>query len=83
MSRTSIVEIPKRPKFSDKQSERDHRELCIDKVSVRGLRFPILLRDKAHRGVRFYNSTIKGITQDDSVKDGDVRLVDRVVERQQ
>jgi unsaturated rhamnogalacturonyl hydrolase len=34
-------------------------------------------------GVRFYNSTIKGITQNDSVKDGDVKLVDCVVERQQ
>jgi GTP cyclohydrolase I len=33
----------------DKQSERDHRELRIDKVGVRGLRYPIQLRDKAHR----------------------------------
>jgi GTP cyclohydrolase I len=32
----------------DKQSERDHRELSIDKVGVRGLRFPIQVRDKAH-----------------------------------
>ena len=32
----------------DKQSERDHRELPIDKVGVRGLRFPIQIRDKAH-----------------------------------
>ena len=31
----------------DKQSERDHRELAIDKVGVRGLRFPIQIRDKA------------------------------------
>lgn len=31
----------------DKQSERDHRELPIDKVGVRGLRFPIQIRDKA------------------------------------
>ena len=31
----------------DKQSERDHRELHIDKVGVRGLRFPIQVRDKA------------------------------------
>src|SRR5438093_6547305 len=31
----------------DKQSERDHRELRIDKVGVRGLRFPIQVRDKA------------------------------------
>ena len=35
-------------KLSDKQSERDHRELRIDKVGVRGLRFPIVIRDKAH-----------------------------------
>lgn len=32
----------------DKQSERDTRELRIDKVGVRGLRFPIQVRDKAH-----------------------------------
>ncbi len=32
----------------DKQSERDHRELRIDKVGVRGLQFPIQIRDKAH-----------------------------------
>jgi len=32
----------------DKQSERDHRELRIDKVGVRDLRFPIQIRDKAH-----------------------------------
>ncbi len=37
------------PKLHDKQSERDHRELRIDKVGVRGLRFPIQIRDKAHR----------------------------------
>ncbi len=30
----------------DKQSERDHRKLRIDKVGVRGLRFPIEIRDK-------------------------------------
>lgn len=30
----------------DKQSERDYRELRIDKVGVRGLRFPIQVRDK-------------------------------------
>ena len=34
--------------LTDKQSERDHRELRIDKVGVRGLRFPIQIRDKAH-----------------------------------
>jgi GTP cyclohydrolase IB len=36
-----------RPCLDDKQSERDHRELRIDKVGVRGLRFPIQVRDKA------------------------------------
>jgi GTP cyclohydrolase I len=35
-------------RLHDKQSERDHRELRIDKVGVRGLRFPIQIRDKAH-----------------------------------
>jgi GTP cyclohydrolase I len=35
-------------KLHDKQSERDYRELRIDKVGVRGLRFPIQIRDKAH-----------------------------------
>src|SRR5260370_13713705 len=34
-------------KLHDKQSERDHRQLRIDKVGVRGLRFPIQVRDKA------------------------------------
>ena len=34
-------------KLHDKQSERDHREIRIDKVGVRGLRFPIQVRDKA------------------------------------
>src|ERR1035441_3263511 len=32
----------------DKQSERDHRELRIEKVGVRGLHFPIQVRDKTH-----------------------------------
>lgn len=35
-------------KLQDKQSETDHRELRIDKVGVRGLRFPIQIRDRAH-----------------------------------
>ncbi len=35
-------------KLHDKQSESDHRELPIDKVGVRGVRFPIQIRDKAH-----------------------------------
>ena len=37
-----------RLKLHDKQSEPDYRELRIDKVGVRGLRFPIQIRDKAH-----------------------------------
>jgi GTP cyclohydrolase IB len=39
---------PAHAKLHDKQSERDHRDLRIDKVGVRGLRFPIQVRDKAH-----------------------------------
>jgi GTP cyclohydrolase I len=35
-------------KLHDKQSEPDHRELRVDKVGVRGLRFPIQVRDKAY-----------------------------------
>ncbi len=31
----------------DKQNERDYRQLHIDKVGVRGMRFPIQVRDKA------------------------------------
>ena len=38
---------PATQKLDYKQSERDHRELRIDKVGVRGLRFPIQVRDKA------------------------------------
>lgn len=43
MSRTGPKKSPL--KLDDKQSERDHRELRIDKVGVRGLRFPIQVRD--------------------------------------
>lgn len=42
-----VQEKPGQHKLYDKQSERDHRELRIDKVGVRGLRFPIQVRDKA------------------------------------
>ena len=34
--------------LTDIQKEHDHRELPIDKVGVRNLRFPIRIRDKAH-----------------------------------
>ncbi len=46
----STTESRVRPKarLHDKQSEPDHRRLRIDKVGVRGLRFPIQVRDKAH-----------------------------------
>jgi GTP cyclohydrolase I len=37
---------PGKAGLEDKQSEPDHRELRIDKVGVRGLRFPIQVRDK-------------------------------------
>lgn len=54
---TTETKAPGRPKskpgkagaaLHDKQNERDFRELRIDKVGVRGLRFPIQIRDKAH-----------------------------------
>jgi GTP cyclohydrolase I len=45
-------------KLDDKQSERDTRELRIDKVGVRGLRFPIQVRDKATRSVQNTVATI-------------------------
>ncbi len=54
---TTETKAPARPKakpgkagaaLHDKQNERDFRELRIDKVGVRGLRFPVQIRDKAH-----------------------------------
>jgi GTP cyclohydrolase I len=47
MESMSRISKAKLLKLDDKQSERDHRELRIDKVGVRGLRFPIQVRDKA------------------------------------
>ena len=41
------MDVKSKQKLHDKQSERDFRELRIDKVGVRGLRFPIEVRDKA------------------------------------
>ena len=41
----------------DKQNEPDHRQLRIDKVGVRGLRFPVQVRDKAHS----YQNTVATI----------------------
>ena len=42
------METDKPHTLTDIQQERDHRQLPIDKVGVRGLRFPIRIRDKAH-----------------------------------
>src|SRR5688572_23368278 len=47
-STTAPKKGSKHPEMQDKQSERDDRNLRIDKVGVRGLRFPIQIRDKAH-----------------------------------
>jgi len=44
-------------RLHDKQSEPDHRKLHIDKVGVRGLRFPIEVRDKT----REHQSTVATI----------------------
>src|SRR5271165_6212330 len=43
----SIAKTEPKLELHDKQSERDYRRLRIDKVGVRGLRFPIQIRDKA------------------------------------
>src|ERR1041384_1664048 len=50
VSEMAPASLPKdgKSRLHDKQSERDTRELRIDKVGVRGLRFPIQIRDKAH-----------------------------------
>src|SRR2546425_1900425 len=46
--RAQAAAVKPRIKLHDKQSERDYRELRIDKVGVRDLRFPVQIRDKAH-----------------------------------
>ena len=54
------VRMGKRPtahRLLDKQNERDFRKLRIDKVGVRGLRFPIQVRDKA----RAFQNTVATI----------------------
>ncbi len=43
-----LASAPMKIQLHDKQNERDHRDLRIDKVGVRGLRFPIQIRDKEH-----------------------------------
>ena len=45
---TTDGRIRPKTRLHDKQSEPDYRRLRIDKVGVRGLRFPIQVRDKAH-----------------------------------
>ena len=45
---TKSKSVTTKAAMQDKQSERDHRELRIDKVGVRGLCFPIQIKDKAH-----------------------------------
>ena len=45
-------------KLHDVQSGRDHRELRIDKVGVRGMRFPIQIRDRAHNDMQNTVATI-------------------------
>jgi GTP cyclohydrolase I len=47
MSRSSKKAAPE--ELHDMQSRRDDRELPIDKVGVRGLRFPIQVRDRARQ----------------------------------
>jgi len=44
-----INRINSAAQLHDKQSERDTRELRIDKVGVRGLRFPIQVKDKTRK----------------------------------
>lgn len=50
--RTATLDAPTTKKeilaLHDEQSTRDDRNLRIDKVGVRGMRFPIQVRDKAH-----------------------------------
>ena len=45
-------------KLHDVQSGRDHRELRIDKVGVRDMRFPIQIRDRAHNAMQNTVATI-------------------------
>jgi GTP cyclohydrolase I len=45
---TSSAKKAGRQPLEDTQSRRDHRQLRIDKVGVRGLRFPIQVLDKAN-----------------------------------
>ena len=43
------MELQPIQKLHDTQSQRDRRGIAIDRVGVRGLRFPIQVRDKARK----------------------------------
>ena len=47
-ARSRSQQLRRPSKLHDKQSEPDYRELRIDKVGVRNLRFPITVKDKLH-----------------------------------
>lgn len=49
---TRVVPETVRKNLTDKQSEPDFRELRIDKVGVRGLRFPVQVRDKTSQSLQ-------------------------------
>jgi GTP cyclohydrolase IB len=57
LHRSAAARPPAFAVLHDKQSERDYRQLRIDKVGVRGLRFPIRVRDKE----RVYQNTVATI----------------------
>lgn len=44
--------------LTDRQSEPDHRQLRIDKVGVRGLRFPVQVRDKSTHALQNTVATV-------------------------
>ena len=48
LGETAAPVQPPQGALHDEQSQRDHRKLSIDKVGVRGVRFPIQVRDRAH-----------------------------------
>lgn len=48
MSKTVPQSNPVKPELHDEQSRSDHRELRIDKVGIKGVRFPIQVRDRDH-----------------------------------
>lgn len=50
----NATEIP----LNDKQSERDRRDLRIDKVGVRGVRFPVQVRDRDHESLQNTIATV-------------------------